>query len=103
MYAVFIDGGRQYKVVVGEQVDLDYRDLPAGSDLKFDRVVALSDGAGTKLGQPTLAGASVAAKVISTVQGPKLVIQKFRRRKNFRRRTGHRQLHTRVQIENIVG
>ncbi|MGA2256774.1 MAG: 50S ribosomal protein L21, partial [Thermoguttaceae bacterium] len=68
----------------------------------FERVLAFRDDSGLKIGRPALPDAIVTAKVVSVVQGPKLVVQKFRRRKNYRRRTGHRQLHTRVLIEKIV-
>jgi large subunit ribosomal protein L21 len=101
MYAIIEDGSRQLKVEEGQELDIDYRDLPAGDAINFDRVLAVRDEAGLKLGRPALAGASVAATVVSLVQGPKLVVQKFRRRKNYRRRTGHRQLHTRIVIEKI--
>ncbi len=103
MYAIFADGPRQYKVEAGQELDLDYRDLAPGSELKFDRVLALSNGGELQLGTPALAGASVTAKVVGVQMGEKLVIQKMRRRKNHRRRTGHRQMFTRVKIESIVG
>ena len=102
MYAIIEDGSRQLKVEEGQELDVDYRDLPAGEAITFDRVLAVRDDAGLRLGRPALAGATVAAKVVSLVQGPKLVVQKFRRRKTYRRRTGHRQLHTRVVIEKIM-
>jgi large subunit ribosomal protein L21 len=103
MYAVFIDGGRQYKVEPGQKVQLDFRDVSAGDELRFDRVVAYSDGQATQLGRPTLEGATVTAKVVGVSQGPKLVVQKMRRRKNFRKKTGHRQLHIDVEIASIQG
>lgn len=103
MYAIFADGPRQYKVEAGQELDLDYRDLAPGSELKFDRVLALSNGGELQLGTPALAGASVTAKVVGVQMGEKLVIQKMRRRKNHRRRTGHRQMFTRVKIETING
>lgn len=102
MYAIIVDGGRQYKVTEGQELVIDYRDVSSGDPLSFDKVVALSNGANLQLGAPTLGGASVSAKVLGVVQGPKLVIQKFRRRKTYRRRTGHRQLFTKVQIEKIT-
>jgi large subunit ribosomal protein L21 len=102
MYAIITDGGRQYKVKEGQELDLDYRNLAKGSELKFDRVVALSDGSKLHCGKPHLAGASVTAEVIGLVQGPKLVVQWFRRRKNSRRRNGHRQLYTKVKINKIT-
>lgn len=101
MYAIFVDGGRQYKVSVGEELAVDFRKASAGDSLRFDRVVAYSDGSNLQLGEPTLDGVAVTAKVVGVAQGPKLVIQKFRRRKGMRRRTGHRQLFTRIKIDAI--
>jgi len=101
MYAIIVDGGRQLKVEEGQQLDIDFRDLQAGEEIKFEQVLAVSDDAGLKIGRPVLTGAIVTATVDSVSQGPKLVIQKFRRRKNYRRRTGHRQLYTRVTIGKI--
>jgi large subunit ribosomal protein L21 len=102
MYAIIEDGHRQFKVEEGQQLDIDYRQAPAGDLVKFDRVLAYRDESGLKIGRPTVESATVTAKVVSVVQGPKLVIQKARRRKNFRRRTGHRQIFTRVVIERIM-
>jgi len=101
MYAIIVDGGRQYKVTQGQELVIDYRDATSGDALKFDRVVAYSNGSHLSLGKPTLSGAVVTAKVLGVLQGPKLVVQKFRRRKTYRRKTGHRQLYTKVQIESI--
>lgn len=103
MYAIFEDGGRQFKVHEGQELDLDYRDLAAGDELKFDRVLACGSGAESKLGRPLVSGATVTAEVLGIAQGPKLTVQKFRRRKNSRRRTGHRQMYTRVRISKIDG
>jgi large subunit ribosomal protein L21 len=102
MYAIFVDGSRQYKVVEGQELEVDYRDLASGESLKFDRVLAYSDGSSVKFGEPTLAGASVSANVLGVFQADKLVVQKFRRRKTFRKRTGHRQLLTKIKIEKIA-
>lgn len=102
MYAIIVDGGRQFKVEEGDELVLDYRDAPPGSELTFDKVLACGGSGAPKLGKPTIAGASVTAQVIGPAQGPKLVVQKMRRRKNFRRRTGHRQVHTRVRISKIA-
>ncbi len=101
MYAIIEDGGRQFKVEEGLEFDIDFRDLPAGEEITFDRVLAYRDDDGFKVGQPTIESASVSADVLGVEQGPKLVVQKIRRRKNFRRKTGHRQLHTRVKISKI--
>jgi len=102
MYAIIEDGGRQYKVEEGQQLEVDYRDLPAGEPLSFQRVLAYRDESGLRIGRPALDSVTVTAEVLGVGQGPKLVVQKMRRRKNVRRRTGHRQLFTRVQIKQIA-
>lgn len=101
MYAIIEDGGRQYKVEEGQELDLDYREASNGDTLVFDRVLAVRNGDQFQLGRPLLDAAKVTAEVVGVIQGPKLVIQKFRRRKNYRRRTGHRQLYTRVKVGKI--
>ena len=103
MYAIIEDSGCQLKVEEGQEVQIDLREqeVEPGGKIQFDRVLAVRDEGGLRLGKPVLAGASVTAEVLGETQGPKLVIQKFRRRKNFRRRTGHRQMYTRVRIGAI--
>lgn len=104
MYAIIADGGHQYKVEEGQTLEIDFReDATPGSELVFDRVLAISNDGKFHLGQPTVAGASVTASVVSETKGEKLVVQKFRRRKNSRRRTGHRQKYTLVKITKIAG
>ena len=101
MYAIIEDGHHQLKVEEGQQLDIDYRDASVGDEVKFDRVLAYRDDSGVKIGQPVLEAAVVTAKITGFVQGPKLTVQKARRRKTLRRKTGHRQWLTRVQIEKI--
>jgi large subunit ribosomal protein L21 len=101
LYAIISDGGRQLKVEEGQTLDIDFRDLSAGEQIKFDRVLALRNDEGLTVGQPTVNTVSVTAEVLGASKGPKLVVQKFRRRKNVRRRTGHRQIFTRVKISKI--
>jgi large subunit ribosomal protein L21 len=102
MYAIIATDGRQLRVEEGQELQVDYRDVPKGSEITFDRVLATGGGeGGLKLGLPTLSGAVVRGEVLGPVQGPKLVVQKMRRRKNSRRKTGHRQLHLRVKINKI--
>ena len=104
MYAIIADGGRQYKVEEGQELSIDFRGLPEGEKLAFAQVLAVSDGEGDlKLGTPYLDGVSVSAEVLGVEQGEKLVVQKIRRRKNARRKTGHRSMYTRVKIGPIAG
>jgi large subunit ribosomal protein L21 len=101
MYAIIADGGRQYKVEEGQIINLDFRDLPTGESLKLDQVLLIGGGEKIHLGKPLLSGASVTAEVIGVKQGDKIYVQKMRRRKNHRRRTGHRQMYTQVKISGI--
>ncbi|HEY2761551.1 MAG TPA: 50S ribosomal protein L21 [Pirellulales bacterium] len=103
MYAIVTDGSRQIKVEEGQVLNIDYRSVAAGEMITFDRVLAVGGGDSARIGQPLLTGASVTAEVLGPTQGPKVFVQKFRRRKNSRRRTGHRQLHTQVKITAIAG
>jgi large subunit ribosomal protein L21 len=102
MYAIISDGNRQYKVQEGDEVLVDYRDVPAGEKVTFDRVLALGGDGDTKLGLPLVKGASVSAEVVGPEQGEKLIVQKLRRRKNMRRKTGFRPMFTRVRIGKIT-
>jgi large subunit ribosomal protein L21 len=104
MYAIISDGGRQFHVTEGQELQIDYRgeELAEGTEIVFDRVLAAGEGASLKFGRPVLDGAKVTATVVDPeAKGPKLIIQKFRRRKNSKRKTGHRQVHTTVKIESI--
>lgn len=101
MYAIFTDGGRQYRVEPGMELDVDFREIAQGETLTFDNVLAVGGDDGLKLGSPSVSGAKVTASVIGAKQDKKIYIQKFRRRKNSRRRTGHRQIHTRIKVEEI--
>ena len=104
MYAIIAADGKQYKVQEGDEIQVDLRpDVKEGDQIKFDQVLLVSDGTSPKVGKPTVAGASVAAEVLGQEQGDKIYIQKMRRRKNYRRRTGHRQMYTRVRIGAISG
>lgn len=102
MYAIIADGGRQYKVEAGSELELDYRESVTGDELTFDKVLALGTPDGLALGAPHIKGAVVKASVLGVAFGPKLIVQKFRRRKTYRRKNGHRQMHTRVRIESIL-
>ncbi len=103
MYAIISDGSRQYKVEEGAELTVDYRDVPVGQKVTFGDVLAVGGQGDMKLGSPLVKGASVTAEVLGPVQGEKHVIQKMRRRKNFRRKTGFRAMFTRVKIGKISG
>ncbi len=104
MYAIISDGGRQFKVEKDQLLDIDYRDTAeTGDKIEFDRVLAIGGEGPIKLGQPTVTGAKVVASVVGLEKGEKIYIQKYRRRKHYDVRTGHRQKYTRVKIESIDG
>jgi large subunit ribosomal protein L21 len=101
MYAIITEGKRQYKVEAGQELVIDYRDVPAGETMTFDRVLAVGGNGDTRLGVPLVEGARVTAEVLGPEKGEKIVIQKLRRRKNMRRKTGCRHIYTRVRIAEI--
>jgi large subunit ribosomal protein L21 len=101
MYAIISDGNRQYKVERGQELVVDYRDVPAGQNVTFDRVLAVGGDGDAQLGSPLVSGASVTAEVLGPEKGEKLIVQKLRRRKNMRRKTGCRHIYTRVRIDTI--
>ncbi|MGN6135431.1 MAG: 50S ribosomal protein L21 [Aureliella sp.] len=104
MYAIFVDGGRQYRVTPGQTLDIDFREgTETGDGIQFENVLAIGGDEGLRLGTPAISGAVVTAKVVGVEKGEKLYIQKFRRRKNSKRRTGHRQMYTRIEISGING
>lgn len=101
-YAIIEDGGRQLKVTEGQEIDVDFRDAHRGGEqVKFDRVLAYRNDDQFKVGEPILEAATVTGEVVGVWQGEKVTVQKFRRRKNSRRKTGHRQLFTRVKVNKI--
>lgn len=103
MFAVIEDGSRQHRVSEGDLLSVDYRsDAEIGAALSFDRVLLANAGGASVIGKPVIDGAEVTAEVVNDEEkGPKLEIQKIRRRKNSRRHTGHRQKYTRVRITGI--
>lgn len=101
MYAIVEDGNKQYKVEAGKKVVIELRDLEAGSAIEFDKVVFMNDQDNAVIGQPYVAGAKVSATVLGKVYGPKVYPMQFRRRKNSRRRIGHRQGYLEVAINEI--
>ncbi len=104
MYAIIADSGRQFRVEEGQELRIDFRvGTSKGDEIVFDRVLMVSGEAGLQVGKPHFDGASVTAEVVGIERGDKLVVQKFRRRKNSRRKTGHRQVYTTVRVNAIQG
>ncbi len=102
MEAIFRDGGKQYKVSEGATIEVELKEVEPGSTLEFSDVLFVGeDGKPARIGTPLVEGAKVVGTVVGEVRGPKLVIAYFQRRKNSRRRVGHRQPYTRVKIDKI--
>jgi large subunit ribosomal protein L21 len=104
MYAVVDDRNQQYKVKSGDRIQIHLRQGAAeGDTVTFDKVCLVGGEGAAKIGTPFVSGASVTAKVVRQMKGPKVTIGKYKRRKNSRRRTGFRAQFTVVQIESIRG
>lgn len=100
-YAIIETGGKQYRVSVGDSLSVEKLDHEAGVDVTFDRVLLVGGDGSTRVGTPTVEGATVAATVQEQYRGEKLVIFKYKPKKRYRRRTGHRQSLTRLAITAI--
>lgn len=102
MYAIIETGGKQYKAVPGQTIIVEKLEAEEGSQVKFDRVLAIvDDDSSVKTGFPTVPGASVTGKVVGHGKAPKILVFKYRHKVNYRRRYGHRQPFTKVMIESI--
>lgn|SRR5205809_6056524 len=103
MYAVIKSGGRQYRVEQGATIRVDkLAGAEKGQTVEIGDVLLVADGDNVKVGSPTVAGAKVTAEILGEVLGPKLLIFKFRRRKAYRKKTGHRQPFTALKITGIT-
>jgi large subunit ribosomal protein L21 len=100
MYAVIKTGGKQYKVAQGDRLRVEKLPVSVGDTVTFDEVL-LVGGDAIKIGAPLVAGAKVEAKVIAQEREKKIIVFKFRRRKNYRRKNGHRQPFTALEITGI--
>jgi large subunit ribosomal protein L21 len=104
MYAIFEDGSHQFRVSEGDYVRVDRRQGKAGDEVVFSKVLLVAGGesGGVTLGAPEVEGAKVVATIVDQFRTKKVIVQKFRRRKNMRRRRGHRQAYTTVRISSLV-
>lgn len=101
MYAVIATGGKQYRVTQGDTIDVEKLPVEVGAEVTFDQVLLVGTDAETKIGRPTVVGAKVVAKVVENGRAPKVLVFKIKRRKNYRRKQGHRQAFTRLSIQGI--
>ena len=100
MYAVIVSGGKQYRVSQGDVIYVEKLDQEVDSKVSFD-VLMLGSEEGVEIGTPTLAGAKVEGNVVAQVKGEKIIIFKYKSKKNYHRKAGHRQQYTKVEITSI--
>lgn len=101
MHAVFQSGGKQYRVAPGDSVMVEKVPGNAGDSVTFDRIILTSDGEQVSIGKPYLDNAKVEGRITRQGKARKVIAFKFKRRKGFRKKIGHRQQFTQVKIENI--
>ncbi len=101
MYAVIKTGGKQYRVQQGDVIYVEKINSQADEAVTFDEVLLVGDGDQTKIGAPTVDGATVEGKVLAQVKGKKIVVYKYKAKKNERKKQGHRQPYTKVEITAI--
>jgi large subunit ribosomal protein L21 len=103
MYAVIKTGGKQYRVAKDDVLEIERLDGEAGATIEFTEVLMVGEGASVTLGKPMISGAKVTAELVGQTRGPKLIAFKKRRRKNSRRKKGHRQDLSKIRITGISG
>ncbi len=101
-YAIVEDGGKQYRAVEGETIEVDLYPLDVDEQVDLERVLLISDDGSVTVGAPLIAGAKVQATVVGQVKGPKVVVFRYKPKKRIRVKTGHRQKYTRLRIDSIV-
>jgi len=102
MKAVIVTGGKQYTVSEGDVLFIEKLEAEAEATVKFEQVLAVLDGENSKIGAPTVEGASVEAKVIKTGKGKKITVFRYKAKKNEKKKMGHRQPYTKVEITKIA-
>ncbi|MDJ0753981.1 MAG: 50S ribosomal protein L21 [Ardenticatenaceae bacterium] len=102
MYAIVECGGRQYRAEEGHIFSVEKLALEVGDQIELDNVLLLADGDNVKVGTPVVDGAKVKATVVDQYKGKKIFVWKYKPKKRYRRRKGHRQLYTRLRIDEIV-
>jgi large subunit ribosomal protein L21 len=101
MYAIIKTGAKQHKVSEGDVLSVEKLPGEKGAEIVFNEVLMVSDEASVKIGKPFVEGAKVIGEVVAQTQGPKLIIGKYKKRKGFRKKTGHRQALTSMKIKKI--
>ena len=102
MYAIVESGGRQYRAEEGHSFSVEKLPFEVGDQIELDKVLLMANDDGIKIGQPTVEGVSVKATVVEQYRGKKIFVWKYKPKKRYRRRRGHRQSYTRLRIDEIV-
>ena len=103
IYAIIETGGKQYKVTPGQTVDVERLNVAEGDTVELERVLFIADGDKVTIGTPTIDGAKVVATSRGEGKGKKIIVLKYKPKVRYRKKTGHRQLYTRLTIDKIVG
>jgi large subunit ribosomal protein L21 len=101
-YAIVEDGGKQYKAFVGGTIEVDLFDAQVGEQIDLEHVLLVAGDGEVTVGTPLISGAKVQATVVGHIKGPKVIVFKYKPKKRYRVKTGHRQKYTRLQIDEIV-
>ncbi|MEA1958876.1 MAG: 50S ribosomal protein L21 [Chloroflexota bacterium] len=101
-YAIVETGGKQYRVAPGDVISVERLAVEEGSVVELDRVLLVSEGKKVKVGTPTVEGARVTADVVGEAKDKKIVVFKYKPKVRYRRKKGHRQIHTQLEIKDIV-
>ncbi|MBI3322649.1 MAG: 50S ribosomal protein L21 [Candidatus Omnitrophica bacterium] len=101
-YAIILTGGKQYRVSPGALLDVEKLDGEAGAEVQLEQVLAVRKESAFQVGRPSLTGTRVKAQIVAQTQGPKVINFKFKRRKGYHRKVGHRQELTRLKILEIL-
>jgi large subunit ribosomal protein L21 len=102
MYAIIESGGKQYKAVPGSTIEVDRLHIDEGSAIDLDQVLLVADDKEVQVGTPTITNATVKATVLNHFKGKKIIVFKYKPRVRYRRKLGHRQQYTRLQIDEIL-
>ncbi len=102
MYAIIETGGKQYRVSQGERIRVERLPGEVGAEVGFDRVLLVGDGEAVTVGTPVVQGAKVTGRIVAQDRARKVIVFKFQRRKNYRRKQGHRQHYTELQVTSVT-
>ncbi|WZL71571.1 50S ribosomal protein L21 [Clostridiaceae bacterium 35-E11] len=103
MYAIIETGGKQYRVQEGDTLFVEKLEVNPGETVEFDKVLALSKEGQLSVGTPVVNGAKVSATVVENGKAPKIIVFKYKAKKDYRKKQGHRQPYTKIKIEKING